>query len=334
VLDPQSIPLGLHACREVDPVAASDGRDFLVMWQDAAGPRAAIVRADGGSVPVSMPVVQNPQCIVRVPDGPNAADLYDSRVFAISNGSIWLALWAQYNAKERGYDVSAVRIAANGTVLDETPLAVASDVPAGVQLATDGRDFLVLHGTRATRIAADGTVLDRSGLRLGGEGRQVWWDGTSYAAIVYDTDAKVYRVRRIGSDGSGAYVSSETPPPALMLPAGATSIGARTFRCDARGCSFAMFSILDPAANRYTVSVGRAARSGDTYALSYTPIAGTEFFRHPFWGHEGPRECVLTGATSSLLVCTRASLDAPYNGIQRLFVRPVWSGPRTRAVRH
>lgn len=334
VRDPQSIPLGLHSCREVSTAAASDGRDFLVAWQDVGGVRAAIVRADGLSSPVSMPLLENPQCMVSVPDGPNATSLYHSKVYAISNGSIYLALWAQYNVKEKGFDVSAVRIAANGTLLDQTPIAVASQVPGGVQLATDGRDFLVLHGTRATRIGADGVLLDRPAMRIGGQGHQLWWDGTSYAAVVFDTAANVYRLRRIGSDGSGAYEPRETPPPAL--PNAFAGIGARTFRCDARGCSFAMFTPMNAStpAGAYAVGIARAERSGDLYEIALAPVAGTEYFPHSFWRHEGPRDCVLTGATSPLLVCMRESLDAPYHGIERLFVRPLWSGPRTRAVRH
>lgn len=336
VLDPQSIPLGLHACREVTTAAASDGRDFLALWQDAGGMRAAIVRANGTTTPVTMPIVPNQQCAVSIQDGPLVTYGYPSRLEAISNGSIYLAVSSQYNPKQKGYDVSAIRIAANGTVLDEVPIAVVSEAPAVIQIATDGRDFLVMHGTRATRVGADGAILDRSGLRLGGVGHQVWWDGTSYAAVIYDDDAKVFRLRRLGSDGSGAYAAGELPPPELPRPQGFTGLGARTFRCDARGCSFAMFPYWDwntLSRNDYLV-VTRAERKGDTYELSVTPIAGTEFFRPQYWNHEGPTGCVLTGATSSLLVCTRRSLDAPYHGIERLFVRPLWSGPRTRVVRH
>jgi hypothetical protein len=326
VLNPQSIPLGLNACKEGWTAAASDGRDFLVTWLDVGGVRASIVRSDGTATPVSMPIVPNAPCSVTVQEGPNVSYEYASRVQTISNGSIYLASWAQWNVKQKGYDVFAVRIASNGTVLDQTPIAVATEAPA-FQWATDGRDFLVMHGTRATRVGADGTVLDRTGLRLGGSGLQVWWDGASYATFVYDTDAKLYRLRRLGSDGSGAFASSETPPPAVITPNGFFNISGRTFRCDARGCSFAWVGST-------SLYVSRAERKGETYEVSTAPVAGTEFVRPQYERYEGPNGCVLTGATTSLLVCSARSLDAPYNGIDRLFVRPLFSGPRTRAVRH
>jgi hypothetical protein len=318
-LDPQSIPLAALSCPG-KLAAASDGRDFLAVWDEPAGVSASIVRADGTTRPLR----------VRPADNCTA-----SRLLAASNGSGYLVAWTVADAKKRGaFDVLAVRVAGDGMLLDGAPIVVADDADAPFFLASDGRDYLVVHGDRATRVGGDGAVLDRISMRLNAAPQQLWWNGDAYAILLYDDQTRGWRVRKIRSDGTGAYAFGEVPPRTIELPLSARILHGRPFRCDARGCAMAAaphFSEWLAGTTTLPLRFTRIEDERASFVARELPIAGAEVLQ---FGDLFRHDCGLAGAATPVLVCARIAHEPPYSGVTRLFARPLFSGPRPRAVRH
>ena len=147
------------------PSVATDGTDFLVLWQDGAGYErgavfAARVRADG--------TVLDPTGL-RV----NADARGASMPRAAWGGGVWLVVWHDDN----GYDVWGRRLSAAGALLDPAPLLLVGEysyqfdpVPA-----FDGTNFLVAwrdyrSGSQwdvyATRVAPSGALVDADPFRI------------------------------------------------------------------------------------------------------------------------------------------------------------------------
>jgi len=302
-LDPQSIALGGLACvnSNTAPAAAGDGRDFLVVWQEATAIAGSLVRPDGTAKPV------------RVSFKGLDASCVSEPVKVASNGSIYLVVWSVPAPHTDDHDLRAVRVAGDGTVLDQVPIALAEAQP--IEVVSDGRDFLVTTGREAVRISADGKVLDPAGIRLDGRPRKTWWNGQTYVVAVEDEREPGIRFRRIGSDGSGGAAFGETPPE--LHPRTAVPFGSDAFRCDARGCAFPLLS--DGAL--YLV---RVEDPGDRFTVSRELVDAA-----PVPLGDGAPESL--SYTAGFLTYTRRVLDD--GNSSRLFVWPLFEGGRGRAVR-
>ena len=143
--------------------AASNGRDYLVSWNDGRRSSHVIVGRDwlvyighdvwGASVPASGPPRTLPLVL-----GPAA----QTQPVAASNGRIALVAWSETTTDPAAHRILAARVTAGGAVLDATPIDLgAGGMPAAI--ASDGEAFLVVSrdypwSVRATIVLPDGSV--------------------------------------------------------------------------------------------------------------------------------------------------------------------------------
>ena len=117
------------------------------------------------------------------------------------NGQNWLVVWMTERETNRyHYDVVAVRVAPDGTVLDPTPIlvnaaetsinqylpwVVSSDGTNWVVIWTDLDDVEGIYTLDGARVAPSGTVLDPGGKRLR---RDTWNSGATHADLAFAVD--------------------------------------------------------------------------------------------------------------------------------------------------
>lgn len=302
VLDPQSILLGGTTCTEVNLAAVSSGAEFLIAWHEANAVAASIVRADGTGKPV------------RVFARPLNATCTRSAMAVASSGSMYLVAWTELNDDER--DVFAVRVAHDGTVLDEEPIALRIEGGPIIHVASDGRDFLVVSGSTAARVASDGAQLDGVGFKLKAPAEQAWWNGSSYVVPVRVNSG--YRFRRIGSDGSAVGDSFSDVGIPHPWTGSRSAFGEGGIACDARDCSFAVNGIDDKP------YLTRAAVLANREEMYVDPISG--------WTAGYSDDVQIAGAGDALFVVySRRATE--HGNATRVFLRPVL-GLRKQAVRH
>lgn len=164
LLDPIGFPISTAAGDQFNPAVASDGEHFLVVWVDT---RDGHRRLFGGRVS-SGGIVLDPQgfALTREGEGGFAYPL------VASNRREYLVAWGLFS------NVFGRRVALDGTLIDETPITIASypfALPNAV--VSNGQDFLVVWEGRSeddfnaghilgTRVNHDGKVLDPDGIRM------------------------------------------------------------------------------------------------------------------------------------------------------------------------
>lgn len=305
VLDPNSIALESAACADAPMAAASDGRDFLVAWQEASRIAGSLVRADGTAK------------TFRILQRETGAACTSAAVQAASNGAIYLVVWSA-SVGEADRDVFAVRVGADGTVLDPLPVTFTTARLGLVQVASDGRDFLVTSGRHAYRISAGGSLLDTGGIRLGGFPLQAWWNGSTYVVALQDEKELGVRFRRIGSDGSGGEAFGEVVPELHPWTQRVPLFSEGAFHCDAGGCEF-------PVASGGVAFLSRVNDRGDRFTLTTDSVAAPAYPA----GDGTPEDLNLA---DGFLAYSRRLLGEGY--ASRVFVRRLSAMSRGRAVRH
>lgn len=305
ILDPEAIALGSAACPNAPIAAASDGRDFLVVWRETIRIAGSLVRADGTTKPL------------RIQTTDNGAPCSLAAVHAVSNGAVYLVVWHDRMA-DGDRKVFAVRVAADGKVLDREPLVFITETAGLVKVATDGRDFLITSGRHAYLIPASGPLVDTDGIRLGGYPLQVWWNGSTYVVAVQDEKLMGVRFRRIGSDGSGGEELDEVVPELHPWTQRVPLFNDGAFRCGAEGCVF-------PVESGGVIVMSRINDHGDRFTLTTDSIAAPAY--PP--GDGVPENINLA---DGFLAYSRYVLDE--GNASRVFVRRLDSIGRSRAVRH
>jgi len=184
VLDPAGIEISLEAGAQECPAVASDGTDYLVVWQDARSGSydiyAARVSSNG--------TVQDPSgfAISTAPGD----QMYPVVVF---DGTNYFVVWQDYRSGS-SYDVYGSRVSTSGAVLD--PAGIAISAAGGAQehpaVAFDGLGFLVVWQDRrggpyadiyGSRVGFDGTVLDPTGFGISTASNE-----QLYPAVAFDGD--------------------------------------------------------------------------------------------------------------------------------------------------
>jgi MYXO-CTERM domain-containing protein len=150
-----------------DAIAAGSRSDWLVIWDDLAGPTSESIRGTRVSPTGS---ILDPQGI-KV-----SSSAYDvvSPLLA-SDGTNWLAVWGERHA-DTDWDVYGARVSADGALLDPEPKLIAGGErnQTALKVAFDGTRWLVVYNRESdgafavTRVDLDGTVLDPAGIVLGG----------------------------------------------------------------------------------------------------------------------------------------------------------------------
>ncbi|WP_236605710.1 hypothetical protein [Sandaracinus amylolyticus] len=167
ILDPAGLGVSTAADNQLLPSVASNGTDYLVVWQSsqnvsfdlyAARVSAAGRVLDAGGLAVS-----------------TAASSQHSASVA-SNGTDYLVAWHDFRSGVAS-DIYGSRVSSAGTVLDATGLAVSTAAGSEqfASVASNGTDYLVAwHDLRSgvasdiygSRVSAAGTVLDATGLAI------------------------------------------------------------------------------------------------------------------------------------------------------------------------
>jgi hypothetical protein len=190
VRDSVSILISGRTMEQFAPVVASDGTDYLVVWQDWRNSGYDIYCARVSHSGVVLDTAGIGVC---------TADGWQISPAVAYGGTDYLVLWQSQTIG--GYDLCGARVSSEGVVLDPDGFVV-SDEP-GVQqhpaAGTDGADFLVVWSDArsvdckiyAARVTGAGTVLDTTGILVfPGAGPQaaptVEYDGTDFFAVWQD----------------------------------------------------------------------------------------------------------------------------------------------------
>jgi hypothetical protein len=200
VLDPNGIRICSLSGIQSYPAVASDGRDFLVVWQDDRDERSTESDIYGARVTV--------QGVVLDPNGFRISGAIHPQ-YAPSvafNGRHYLVAWYDYRATSdiTRSDIYGARVSGDGAVLDADGIAIciADDLQIGPGVASTGGDFFVTWldsrrtsqmagSVRGTRVSAAGAVSDPDGLLLSpNSGRpRVAGNGAGYLAVWSDSRA-------------------------------------------------------------------------------------------------------------------------------------------------
>jgi hypothetical protein len=205
VLDPASIAISTAASST--PALASGGASSLVVWKNDGSSSSDIVGARVGKD--GAVVDPGGQLISR------SANAQFSHAVAF-DGTNYLVVWQDFRGTY--YDIYAVMVAGDGTVLDPSGIAIstAANDKFSPVVAFGGSNYLVAWNDQRTdagdiygaRVGTDGTVLDPAGIAISAApGVQtspyVAFDGANYLALWDDGRGSpgTYGAR-IASDGA------------------------------------------------------------------------------------------------------------------------------------
>jgi len=208
VMDPTGILISGASWEQCAPEVASDGDDFLVVWQDWRNSDYDIYCARVSHSGTLLDTTGIAAC---------TADGWQATPAVACNGTDYLVLWQSRATGD--YDLYGARISPQGVVLDPEGFVISA--APGVQqqpaVASDGADFLVVWSDArnvdcnvyAARVTGAGTVLDTEGLLLSpGAGPQtapaVEYDGANFLVVWQDQRAGEQDIygARVTSQGS------------------------------------------------------------------------------------------------------------------------------------
>ena len=220
------------------PLAASDGRDFVVIWNDIRGQRAATITADGSVLqPLGVPLPSEPAAqviwngtdyllmnedsghalhITRMDRNLNLLDAQPKVIPAI--GRIQTVAWNSSRIVMLTSS-SGVLLGTDGNAIRSFP-AIYPSIGAG----TNGSDFIIVSapgpgGLAITRISHEGDVLDATPRTISASApgidnnAQVASDGNGYLIVWRDSTGVDHTVG-VNADGSprGATINLPLPP--------------------------------------------------------------------------------------------------------------------------
>ncbi|HEX6101280.1 MAG TPA: hypothetical protein VF432_33495 [Thermoanaerobaculia bacterium] len=317
VRDPQSLLLGTTSCEQARPSVATNGDSFLVTWYDDAGVMAARIGADGSVVNTRIQHFREQPCV-------------ESEAKALSNGTDYLVVWRRSGESED--PVLAARVAASGTLIDTVPIEL-GEAASMVSGASNGTDYLLAWDGRMIRVAANGTRLDAKieasgGKRVAGDGTlAVWWNGTAYSLVQYQPRgfSYEYQLARVTPDGGVTKVGSPEAWPALQ-----PSWGGGDYTCHGAGCTAVYGTIEEGGYFLRPVDVA------DDGVLPFFRVRDAAPIAPPILRDPDERADIVPFGVPGgrrFVAFTRYSLEHPYSGISRVFIRPL-TVVRGRAVRH
>jgi len=196
ILDPNGFLISRSPETDEYPAVASNGSDFLVVWQDDRNPGSDrdiyAARVTGGG-----------QVLDTVNVAVSTAPMPQEYPAVRACGSAYLVVWQdQRNDTTTADDVYACRVTATGSALDPAgiPVTRAAHSQYNQMLATDGTNWLVVWEDNrngngdiyGARVSQSGGVLDPAGLPLATLGNSwqgepdVSFDGTRYVVTWAD----------------------------------------------------------------------------------------------------------------------------------------------------
>jgi len=207
VLDPANITASTATASQERPSAASDGSQFLVLW-DEAGEIGRDIR--GVRVSTGGTVLDTPAIRISPPGGSRACP---AAAYGMSD---FLAVWEDGERRER--DVFAARVGPDGDVLDSVGILVsgAPSEQCSPVTASDGTDFLVAwqdwrnqdYDIYCARVSRTGIVLDTAGIAVCTTAQSQFspalaYNGSDYLVLWTEQDMSGCEIRgaRVGREG-------------------------------------------------------------------------------------------------------------------------------------
>ncbi len=188
VLDEDGIMLSTSAYWQEHVSIASDGDNFLLVWEDTRDSDSSDIygmRIDQDGT------VLDPEGIpISTADG---RQRYPAVTF---NGTDYFVIWD--DSRNNDEDIYGTRVTTDGTVLDQAGIPVAIDAwcQTPPTVTSDGSNFLVVwdwqqYEIRGARVSGDGTVLDPSGflIAVNDSSRSfpaASFDGTNFLVVYTD----------------------------------------------------------------------------------------------------------------------------------------------------
>jgi hypothetical protein len=167
VLDPEGIVISSARSDQVRPEAGSNGSDYLVAWQDARSDSADVYASRVTAQGVVLDSSGIPVCVSSQGGRRDPA--------IASDGTNYLVAWDDSRSAP-DLSIDAMRVTAQGQLLDSTPIvvALAANDRHDPAITFEGSYYLVVwsdHRTSsyniyAARVTPDGEVYDPSGFRI------------------------------------------------------------------------------------------------------------------------------------------------------------------------
>jgi hypothetical protein len=244
VTDADGILIASSAQAQSKPAVASDGTNYLVVWQEdrGGGPPFDIYgmridasgrQLDEDAIPIS-----------------TSTGSQEYPAVAFDNDSIYLVMW-QDDRSGSGNDIYGTRVTTSGNVLDAPGIAISTET--GRQrfpsVAFDGTNFLVVWADERSGISTDdiyGTLVERNGnvVSPGGnviaddvnwqDNPSVAFDGTNYLVVwddygsgTFNEDIYGVRVNQSGNPVDASSIAISTADNGQYRPA--VAFGGTTY---------------------------------------------------------------------------------------------------------
>lgn len=209
VIDRVGLPLSTQSASEYQPAVASDGSNFLVVWEDH---RDGDTKSDIYATRVTAQGEALDPDGLRISDHPTNEKSPD----IAWTGTHYVVVWM--DARGGTTDVWGVRVTSDGEVLDPSAIQltsaaeaqllpkVASRGPTSLVVWQDGRsdDGTDVFGARLT---SDGEVLDPEGIAIADTPSkkitpEIGWGRSSYLVTWEERDLEEIRAARVAPDGT------------------------------------------------------------------------------------------------------------------------------------
>ncbi len=210
VPDSRGIPICTLAADQEHPAVASDGDNFLVVWQDSRVESYGRPHTIYGARVAQDGTVLDPSSIMI-----STASAYQEFPSVAFDGTHYLVVW------QRNGDIYGGRVTTGGVVLDPAgiPISTAPNTQEHPSLAFDGINYLVVwqdirggyrNDVYGARVGVDGHAVDSTGIAIS---TAVWhqaypdvaFDGSNYFVVWHDqrsgSSFDIYGAR-VGTDGS------------------------------------------------------------------------------------------------------------------------------------
>jgi hypothetical protein len=274
VLDALGLPIYVDANTDQRrPAIASDGENYLVLWQHMLDSTEANYRIEALRIsPEGLPIDQEPLLLSEGDKGS-----YPDVAFS---GSKYLAVWLDANF----WDIHGALVESDGTVGPTIGVRIAGGLQEHPSVASDGSDFLVVWqdcGNHwpyadivATRVSSAGEIMDPGGIIISMDANAA----DQLPAVTFDGVNYVVTWRRITGASGGLYASRVTPQ-GVVLDAGGIFI---TEISPYSGVSIC----LGPTGGKPIQSPGQCLMLFSKYQDH--PFNSLRMFGSFFWGQSGP----------------------------------------------
>jgi hypothetical protein len=288
VLDPGSITVSTATAPQERPSAASDGSQFLVLWDEAgeAGRDIRGVRVSFGGTVLDTPAIR-----ISPPGGSRACP---AAAYGMND---FLAVWEHGERRER--DVFAARVSPAGDVLDSAGILIsgAPSEQCSPVTVSDGTDFLVVwqdwrnqgYDIYCARVSGTGMVLDTGGTAVCTTAQSqvlpaLAYNGSDYLVSWTEQDTSGCEIRgaRVSRDGvvldPGGFAVSAAPGVQTSAAVASDGVDFLVVWSDQRNSDYDIYgarvdgtgTVLDTAG----IEICSAASVQDHAAVAYD---GTDF---------------------------------------------------------